>query len=472
MAYEQLASDIIDGVGGIENIDSVFNCATRLRFRLKEASKGNKNKVNELEGVIAAVESGGQFQVVIGNHVGQVLKAIESSMEGNSSAAGSALTDSGQDKPTLFGRFMDTISGIFTPMLGTLAASGILKGLLALAVAMAWLNPQSGTYQILFAASDALFYFFPLVLGFTAGRKFGGSPFVTMVIGGALVHPTMIAAFQASSSPETAELTFLGIPVVFMNYASSVIPIIFAAWVSCRIETVFDRWLPGAVRNFFTPLFCIMITVPLTFLLIGPAATYLSHLLANGYELLYGMSPMIAGAIMGSLWQVFVIFGLHWGFVPIMMNNLSVLGADTMLPLLIPAILGQTGAVLGVLLRTRDAKLKTISGSAFTAGLFGITEPAIYGVNLPRRRPFIFGCVGGAVGASIIGLYQTKIFSFSLPSILSFPQFIPQAGVDASVWAAVIGSLVAIFLAAILTFLFGLDRSHSTTQSDATAAEK
>ncbi len=457
MAYEQLAQDIVKGVGGAENVESVFHCATRLRFKLHENAKADKQHVSDLDGVIAAVESGGQFQVVIGNHVGQVMTAVENSMA--DSSAKSPASDSSEvatDKGSFWGRVFDVISGIFTPMLGIMAASGILKGILALCTTCQWLNPASGTYQILFAASDALFYFFPLVLGYTAGKKMGGNPFTTLAIGGALVHPTMIAAFNASAAAHASTLTFFGIPVTFMNYASSVIPIIFAAWVSCQLEKGFDRIFPSAVRNFFTPLFCLAITVPLTFLIIGPVATYLSHLLASAYEFIYGVSPTIAGAVMGALWQVFVIFGLHWGLVPIIMNNLAVNGADTLMPLLLPAILGQTGAALGIFLRTRDAKLKTIAGSAFASGLFGITEPAIYGINLPRRRPFVIGCIAGALGASVIGFYHTKVFSFALPSILNYPQFIPQTGIDATVWAAIIGSAIALLVSTIATFLFGL----------------
>ena len=330
-----------------------------------------------------------------------------------------------------------------------------MKGILALAVAAGWMTPSSGTYQLLFAGSDALFYFFPIALGYTAGVKFKGNPFVTMAIGGALVHPSMIAAFGASQAADYEALTFLGMPITFMNYASSVVPIIFAAWVSCKLEPVFDKVLPGAVKNFFTPLLCIMVTVPLTFLAIGPAATNASQFLAHGYELIYSASPVVAGLIMGAGWQIFVIFGLHWGFVPILLNNLAVMGSDSMIPLLLPAVLAQAGAALGVFLVTRDSKLKAISGSAFTAGLFGITEPAIYGVNLPKKRPFVFGCVAGAIGAAIIGYFQVRIYSFALPSILVFPQFIPPTGVDMTLWVTVFASIFSIVLATVLTVMFG-----------------
>ncbi|WP_416261363.1 PTS beta-glucoside transporter subunit IIABC [Gibbsiella quercinecans] len=454
MKYEQLASEILAGVGGRDNIKSLVHCATRLRFKLRDNQQADAEALKKNAGVIMVVESGGQFQVVIGNHVGDVYAAINQ-VAGLAEAESGAQDDGGK-KDNLFSRFIDIVSGIFTPLLGVMAASGILKGALSLALACGWLQAESGTYRIWFAASDALFYFLPIMLGYTAGKKFGGNPFVTMTIGAALTHPLMIAAFDAAQQPGAATEYFLGMPVTFINYASSVIPIIFAAWLSCKLEPLFNRMLHSALRNFFSPLLCLAIVVPLTFLLIGPAATWLSHLLANGYQAIHAFNPIIAGALIGALWQVCVIFGLHWGLVPLMINNLSVLGRDTMVPLLLPAVMGQVGATLGVMLRTRDAKLRVMAGSAVTAGIFGITEPAVYGVTLPNKRPFIFGCIGGALGGAVIGYFHSAVYSFGLASVFSFAQIIPPTGFDATVLGAIAGTLLSFFFAAITSYLFGL----------------
>ncbi|MEN4545649.1 PTS beta-glucoside transporter subunit IIABC [Pantoea agglomerans] len=457
MEYHTLAQDILSHIGGRENIVSLVHCATRLRFKLKDNHKADAEGLKKNPGVIMVVESGGQFQVVIGNHVHDVWQAVRS--EAGLADESSATTEEDAVAGNVFSRLIDIVSGIFTPFIGILAASGILKGLLALAVVCGWLSVESGTYKIWFAASDALFFFFPLVLGYTAGKKFGGNPFITMVIGGALTHPTMIAAFNASQQSGEMTYAFLGIPVTWFNYSASVIPIILAAWVSCWLEKQSSRRLPASMKNFFAPLICLSVTVPLTFLVIGPLATGLSQILANGYQWVYALAPWLAGAALGALWQVCVIFGLHWGLVPLMINNLAVLGHDSMLPMLLPAVMGQVGAALGVFLRSRDARQKMLAGSSVTAGIFGITEPAVYGVNLPLRRPFIFGCVAGAIGGAIVGLSSTHVYSFGFANIFTIAQMIPPGGVDSTLWGGIAGTLLALILGCGMTLVAGMPRN-------------
>lgn len=458
MEYKALAQDILSRVGGKENIVSLVHCATRLRFKLKENKKADAEGLKTNPGVIMVVESGGQFQVVIGNHVHDVWQAVRN--EAGLTDDSEPVADAGE-KTSVLGQVIDVVSAIFTPFIGVLAASGILKGLLALAVVCGWLVPQQATYKIWFAASDALFFFLPLFLGYTAGKKFGGNPFITMVIGGALTHPLMIQAFEGAQLSGAEASYFLGIPVTFINYSSSVIPIILASWVSCWLERKGNALLPSAMKNFFTPLICLVVVVPLTFLVIGPVATWLSQLLAHGYQIIYTVAPWLAGAAMGALWQVCVIFGLHWGLIPLMINNLTVLGQDSMLPMLLPAVMGQVGAALGIFLRTRDARQKVLAGSAVSAGIFGITEPAIYGLNLPLRRPFIFGCVAGAIGGAIVGLSDSHVYSFGFANIFTLAQMIPPQGIDATVWGGVAGIVAALVISCVLTFVAGLPGSRT-----------
>ncbi|RNT25280.1 PTS beta-glucoside transporter subunit IIABC [Klebsiella aerogenes] len=458
MEYKALAQDILHRVGGRENIVSLVHCATRLRFKLKDNAKADAEGLKANPGVIMVVESGGQFQVVIGNHVHDVWLAVR--QQAGLSDDSEPVPQEKAAKSSILSQLIDIISGIFTPFIGVMAATGLLKGLLALALTCGWLTPQQGTYKIWFAASDALFFFFPLFLGYTAGKKFGGNPFISMVIGGALTHPLMIQAFEASQTGAPVE-HFLGIPVTYINYSSSVIPIILASWVCCWLERKSNAVLPSAMKNFFTPAICLAVVVPLTFLVIGPLATWLSHMIANGYQVIYVFAPWLAGAVLGALWQVCVIFGLHWGLIPLMINNMTVLGHDSMLPIILPAVIAQVGAVLGILLATRDSRQRMLAGSAFSAGLFGITEPAIYGLTLPLRRPFIFGCIAGAIGGAITAFSNSYAYSFGVPNIFFPAQMIPPGGIDFSVWGGLIGTGVAFILACVLTFFAGLPRSQA-----------
>lgn len=465
-----LAEKIIAGVGGRDNIISLMHCATRLRFKLHDRSKAQAEMLKNTAGIIMVVESGGQFQVVIGNHVADMFNVING-LIGVINKDESVKKD--EDKDNIFNKLIYIISGIFTPFIGLMAATGILKGMLALSLVCGWTTEQSGTYLLMFSVSDALFYFFPIILGYTAGQRFGCNPFITMVIGGALTHPLILQAFEKAQSPDNPVLHFLGMPITFINYTSSVIPIIFSAWLCSLLEKRLNRWLPSAIKNFFSPLICLVVITPLTFLVIGPVSTWLSEMLALAYQFLYNTVPWLAGAVMGGLWQVFVMFGLHWGLVPLCINNFTVLGYDTMLPLMTPAILAQVGAALAIFISERDAQKKVVAGSASLTGLFGITEPAVYGVNLPRRYPFIVACVSGGIGAAIVGFAQTKVYSFGVPSIFTFMQTIPPTGVDYTVWACIIGSFLAMGLAFLGTLLFGLfGKKNSQLQPEAPVVEQ
>ncbi|VXB92203.1 phosphotransferase system (PTS) beta-glucoside-specific enzyme IIBCA component [Exiguobacterium sp. 8H] len=441
--YKQLAETIVQHVGGKDNVKSVFHCATRLRFKLKDESKANATTLKEQDGIITVVQSGGQFQVVIGNNVPYVYKEVVD--------VGGFQTSSTDDeeKSGVFNRLIDVIAGIFTPILGPMAGSGLLKGLLAILVAFGLLTEEMGTYVVLNAAADALFYFLPVILGHSAAKKFGGNPYIGMIIGGALVYPSIVAIQGAGEA-----LTFLNVPVVLMSYASSVIPIILATYVSSKVETFFNRHTHEAVRNFTTPMMALLLVVPLTFLAIGPVATYASQGLANGYSFLYELSPTIAIAFIGAFWQVLVMFGLHWGLVPIIINNLSVVGTDTIVVGVLMATFGQVGAVLAITLKAKNPKVKGLGTSSTIAGVFGITEPAIYGLTLPRKKPFVFGVVGGAAGGVVGGLFGTAAYAMGGLGIFSIPVMIPPTGVDLAFYGAFIGMAVATVVALVLTMVF------------------
>ncbi|MFS0637745.1 beta-glucoside-specific PTS transporter subunit IIABC [Mesobacillus foraminis] len=472
MKYEQLAKDIIANVGGKENVSSVVHCITRLRFRLKDEGKANTDVLKNMDGVVTVMKSGGQYQVVIGNHVPDVYKTV---VELGGFQTQSPIEEESGKNQGVFNSFIDIISSIFTPVLGVMAASGMIKGFNALFVSLGLYANTSGTYSILNAVGDAIFYFFPIFLGYTAIKKFGGSHFIGMAIGAALVYPALSGLtagdpkyilFEGTMFASPIHITFLGMPVILMSYASSVIPIILAAYFGAKVENWFKKIVPDVVKAFLVPFFTLLVVVPLTFLVIGPIATWAGQLLGQFTLLIYNLSPIIAGLFLGAFWQVFVIFGLHWGLVPLAINNVATLGFDSILATVFAASFAQTGAVLGVWLKTKQQKLKTLSIPAFISGIFGVTEPAIYGITLPMKKPFIISCIGAGVGGAIAGFAGVKGYIIGGLGIFGLPSYIhPENGVGTDFIASVIGILVAFVIGFVLTYLFGVSKDKSAAET-------
>ncbi|MDT8862868.1 beta-glucoside-specific PTS transporter subunit IIABC [Alkalihalobacillus sp. MEB130] len=453
MDYQKLAKDIIEHIGGQENISDLYHCATRLRFTLKNDEKANRNEIEKLEGVITVTESGGMFQVVIGNNVASVYDAV---MEQTDLGA-NQLNNKDAKKGNLFNRFVDLLSAIFSPILGLLAASGLIKGLTFILGNYEVVDKASGTYRILVAAGDSFYYFLPMIIAITAARKFKVNQFLAVALAGGLIYPDLVNAFNAEES-----LSFLGITVVLARYSSTIIPIILAIWVMKYVEDFFKKLLHESIRNLLTPFFCLLIMLPLTLIIIGPVAIYTSNLMASGYLYLYELSPIISGTVMGGMWQILVMFGLHWGFVPVMLNNISMYGADAIGSMIGPSVAAQTGAVLAVFFKIRSKTMKSLSLSAFASGLMGITEPAVYGVTLKLKRPFIIAIITGAIGGGIVGAFGTAAIAVVQKSILTIP--VNAIGMT----GYVIGYFVAMVGAFVLTYLFGvkedLDEKPSTKQ--------
>lgn len=475
MKYEQLAKDIIANVGSKENVISVVHCITRLRFKLKDENKANTEVLKNMDGVVTVMKSGGQYQVVIGNHVPDVYKAVVA--VGGFQAESPVEEEEGGEKQGLFNKFIDIISGIFAPTLGVLAATGMIKGFNALFVSFDLYANTSGTYQILNAIGDALFFFFPIFLGFTAAKKFGANQFLGMVIGAALVYPALsglttgkplYTLFAGTMFESPVYITFLGIPVILMSYSSSVIPIVLATYVGSKVEKWFKKVIPDVVKAFLVPFFTLLVVVPLTFIVIGPIATWAGSLIGQFTTWLIHLSPIVTGIFLGAFWQVFVIFGLHWGLVPIAINNIAVLGEDSILALVFAASFAQTGAVLGVWLKTKDQKLKSLSIPAFISGIFGVTEPAIYGITLPKKRPFIMSCIAAAIGGAMLGLFGTKIYMVGGLGVFGYASNIhPTEGLNMGFWGSIISTIVAFILGFLLTYFFGGVNKEENTNIEA-----
>lgn len=460
--YKGLATDIIKNVGGEENVISLTHCITRLRFKLKDEDLANNETLEAMDGVMTVVQSGGQYQVVIGNAVKDVYETI---LEETGIQVGKdkAEEDSQDVKGSLLDRFIDLISSIFTPILSVLVATGMIKGFTALFLATEILAPESGTAQMMTIIGDAFFYFLPIFLGLSAARKFGMHEFTGMAVAAALVYPTlpaimagekMYTLFAGTVFESAVHMEFLGLPVILMSYASSVIPIILALYFGAKIEKLFVRLVPSMLQNFLVPFLTLCVLIPLTFLLIGPLATWAGQMVGAAATGIYNFSPVLAGIFVGGLWQVFIIFGLHWGLVPIMLNNISVLGYDPVVMSHFAASFAQIGVVLAIILRTKDKKLRNLAIPACISGLFGVTEPCIYGVTLPRKKFFVISCIGAAVGGGILAALGARFYLLGGLGIFGYPNFISVTSGDLSgMYTAMLASGVAFVTGLMLTVL-------------------
>lgn len=450
--YRITARELVKELGGNENIKNVTHCATRLRFILKDESIVNADRVKKISGVITTVRAGGQYQVVIGNHVKDAFEFVMELVTVDEKQA-----DRTEQKVGVFSRIIDVISSIFTPSLYTLAACGILQGILGVLVALNAIDTTGGTYQILNFISWTAFTFLPVLIAATAAKKFGMNTYVAMVIACALVSPDYINMVNAGK-----EVYFLGMRVQLLSYTSSVIPIILAIWIASYIQRFFDKYLPVVIRNLFSPMLTIAIMVPLTLLAFGPIGNTVGNAIGGIYNYLYDLSPIVAGVIVGGLWEILVIFGVHWGITPVTVGNYATLGYDTFTGLQASAVFSQAGATLGVFLKTKDKDMKGISASAALTGLFGITEPAIYGVNLRLKKPMICGCIAGAVGGGIAGAFHAVSWSYNMPGIATVPAFF-KSGHMSEFLGFLLSILVSFVLGAVLTWIVGFDEEVSNT---------
>ncbi|AVK61431.1 PTS beta-glucoside transporter subunit IIABC [Lactobacillus sp. CBA3605] len=449
---KETANAILVGVGGKDNVNSLVHCATRLRFKLKDERKADQASIESIAGVVSVVKSGGQFQVVIGNTVADVYDQIVPQLND----ADESNSDNDGPKGNILNQAIDLIAGIFTPVLPALIGGGMLKGILMLAVQFG-LSEKSGTYIIANGMGDAVFYFLPFLLALSSARKFKVNEFLALVVAGSLLYPSIVTIFGRGSN-----LDFLGIPVVSATYSSSVLPIILAIYLMSKIDQLCKRIHPN-VRNILTPMLDLGLTIPITYIVVGPLMTYLGDAIAKGYLAIYQINPMITGIIFGSLWEVLIIFGIHWGMIPIITQNIAKFGSDTIVGMTGAANFAQAGAAFGVFLKSKRADIKQTALSAAITAFFSITEPAIYGVNLKYKKPFYIACIMGGITGGITGAAGTSALAAIPVGILSIPVFVGK-GFTAfliSIGLAFVGS-------AVLTVLFGYQDADepATTVTD------
>ncbi len=448
--YDGLARIIIQNVGGKSNIISLTHCITRLRFKLKDESKAETEVLKDTDGVVTVIQSGGQYMVVIGNHVPDVYAAVCEVGHIQGEAPQEDGGDGPKEKQNLFGAFVGIVTATFVPCLGVLAATGILKGILALLVAVGVLASTSPTYTILYALGDSFFYFMPIFLGYTAAKKFGLPEIEGMVIGAGLLYPTMTAGGEAIAS-------IFGIPVMMPasgNYASSAIPIICAVAFAAFLEKRFKKYIPDTAKLFVVPLITITVTYILTLLVIGPIASWLSSGLTFVFNKVAEFSGILLGAAVGGLWQVLVMFGLHWSLVPMAINDRAMQGFSTTLVGMFGTTFSQVGALAAIWIKSKNAKTKQLCAGALPSAVAGITEPAIYGVTLPKKKPFIISCIVSAIcGAGLMACGVTSYESAGT-GVFGYTAYVNTKANDISgmIWA-IVWSAVAVVLAFILVYI-------------------
>ena len=454
--YDKLAVDIIKAVGGKENIVKASRCATRLRLVLKETTNEAKENVSNLTGVITVVESGGQFQVVIGTHVGKVFDKVASELNLDSN------TIEDEPKASILNRIIATMSAVFAPFIYILAAAGILQGCLIL-INMA--NPSfssTGTYEVLSFMSWAPFTFLPIFIAITASKHFKCNAFIAVACCAALVSPTW--AEIASRIADGESVRFLGISLAETTYTSSVLPPLFLVWILSYVERFVDKKLPEVIKSLFTPFICMIVMVPLTILVIGPLSDSLATGIANGYNYLYNLAPAVAAAVIGGLWQIVVIFGVHWGVTPMCLANYDLYGMDTFQAFQTMAVIAQAGAVFGVFVKARNKQTKNIALSAGVTGIFGITEPAIYGVNLRFKKPFICGCIAGAIGAVVGSFFNIDYYAYAgLPGLLTVVNSITPDN-PKSIIGMLLGAAISFFGAIALVQIVGIGEKETNEE--------
>lgn len=448
--YNQLAKEIVAKVGGEENVISLTHCVTRLRFKLKDEAKADTDGLSKTKGVIKVLQAGGQYQVVIGNDVADAYNAILSTT--NIKAAGEegvsavkSAANPGKKKSVLGDTFVGIVSGIFMPFMGAFTAAGLIKGFLVLFTTLGVLDKEATTYTILYAAGDGVFYFLPVFLAYTAGKTFGAKPFVSMAIACALVYPNIVALNGAEG------VTFLGLPVQMISYTSSVLPIIAICFVQAQLEKVLYKYIPKIVSGMLVPLIAVLVLVPVGFLVIGPVTNLVGNILASIITSLINLCPPIAGFLMAALWPVMIIFGVHWAFIPVALNNMMTLGYDNILPLTGGCNFGIAAATLAVFLKTRNNELKENAGpSVISALIGGVTEPAVYGVLLRFKKPMVIVCLVNGIGGALCAAFHVVRDTQISVNLLTMPAIYAVYGPWGIV--AIVLSFVGSF---ILTWLFG-----------------
>lgn len=443
--YDQLAKEIIFLIGGDDNIVNLTHCVTRLRFKLKDETKTDENSLSKLKGVISIVKGNGQFQVVVGNAVEDIFNAIQRQY-----SIGETEVKEEKKSGTLFTRALNMMSAILNPIVIALAGAGMIKALLViLTTTLEILDTSGGTYKILAAAGNSVFYFLPLFLAYSSAKAFKCNPYIALAIVATLMEPN----FTKLMSKPGDMTSFLGIPVVLIGYSGSLVPAIVSILIYSKLEKVLKKFIPKNIELFALSFVALLIMVPLTIIVIGPIGVYLADQVGNLVNFLSVKNGLLTGAVIGAGWTFLVMLGVQWGVVPIMINNISTYGYDVIRPMIAAATFASAGAAFGVFLKAKNKENKAYALSATIPALLGgITEPIVYGISLKYRKPFIAQVIGGAIAGGFMGMMHTKAIVYVFPALTTLPAFLGETFVY-----YVIGITLAFVITAVITYFLGID---------------
>lgn len=449
MDYKSTAKEILENVGGVENIGNMTHCATRLRLNLRDSSKADDEAIKEIDGVVNVVNKAGQYQLLIGTEVPKLYEEFEELVNGDSNV--DIEKNNGDNSGSFVTKLFSAISAIFAPLLPALAGSGIMRGLLILAEQLGLVSSDSGTYQILNVASMSVFYFLPVLLAFTSARRFGASPYLSALIGAALLNPDYIALMGDTGNGATT--TFMQVPVVLMNYNSTVVPIILSIWAFSYLYKFLDAKIPEALKLVVLPLISLSVMIPLTVIVIGPIGVYSGEAVAGVVNWLIERSSILTGILIGGGWSILVSLGIHWAINPIMINNVSTYGFDYIVPYTFACNFAVIGVTIGVYLKATDRKIRSFAASGFiTIALSAIIEPVLFGLLVKNKKLFLAQIIGGAVGGAYLGLTKVVTNAFVFGSVTTFPAFITDN--VSNFINAMIGLAISLVVGGILAYLF------------------
>lgn len=441
MNYKEYVNILVEALGGVENISSVAHCATRLRFMLNDKSKADKKKIEALDLTVGTVEAQGTFQIVIGTFVGDVFEELVK-IDGIQSDGEVSEEVEVDGKQSRIDRFLGTISAIFTPYIPVLASAGIIKGLLALCVNVGWLSETANTYAILSAAGNSLIYFFPILLAYTAAKKFGANPYIGAVIGAALMEPSLAAI---NITGETID--FLGINFVGQAFENTVIPVLLGMWAFSDLEKFLKKYLPQATQLMLVPLISLLVMVPAILLVFGPIGFFIANAIAEGYQMLLAFGPIPMSVIFGGFFIYVIMLGMHWVILPIELSILASQGFEYSLCAGGMGNYALLGVCLAVFLISKDKETKVMAGSAaFVNGLSGITEPGLYGIVLKNKRYFAIISIAGIIGGLILGIFNCYITAFAFSGLFGLPAFMASPTAPMYFVAVIVTIVVAFTL--------------------------